>query len=112
MHNTLSEKIRIATQDLILTDSQRNIVAGRLTRALMKVDVESVSVEEVRQLIQQALVGVPGDVVYVREEEQKPEKQATVEVVAEGERAEAPEVIEVDEDAYRVNHVVKRTSSG
>jgi len=106
MQNTLAEKIRIAAQDLRLTeDSQRNIVAHRLTRALLKVDPEAVSVEELRQLITDALVGVPGAVSYAVKE---PEQQAASEVA----EAERPAVIEVDEDAYCLNHVVRRTSNG
>lgn len=66
MQNTLSEKIRIAAQELRLTDTQRNIVAHRLTRALLKIDAEAVSVEELRQLITDSLVGVPGAVTAHR----------------------------------------------
>lgn len=124
MQNTLSEKIRIATQDLRLTDdSQRKIVAHRLTRALLKIDAEQVTVEELRQLISRALVGVPGVVSYAV----KPVKKATGQVpdkaVAAATKplagvekpiagAEKPAVVEVGEDAYRRNHVVKQVGNG
>ena len=110
MQNTLSEKIRIATQDLRLTDdSQRKIVAHRLTRALLKIDAEQVSVEELRQLISQALVGVPGVVSYAVKPVNKEKKQAPDQAVA---AVEKPATIEVGEDAYRGNHVVKQVGNG
>lgn len=109
MQNALSEKIRIAAQGLILTEGQRNIVAGRLTRALLSVDLEAVSVEELRELIREALVGVPGGVSYVQKEHEKPAVAAPTTDVAEEDH---PAITEVDEDAYRVNHVVRRTNNG
>jgi hypothetical protein len=112
MQDTLSEKIRIATQDLRLTDdSQRKIVAHRLTRALLKVDAEKISVEELRQLISRALVGVPGVVSYAVKpvkQEQKPKQAPDQPVVA----AEKPAVVEVGDDAYRRNDVVKQVGNG
>lgn len=110
MQDSLSEKIRIATQDLRLTDdSQRKIVAHRLTRALLKVDAENVSVEELRQLVSQALVGVPGVVSYSVKPVKKDKKQAPDEAVV---ALEEPAVIEVGEDAYRRNGVVKQVGNG
>lgn len=117
MQNTLSEKIRIAAQELRLTDTQRNIVAHRLTRALLKIDAEAVSVEELRQLITDSLVGVPGAVARAPQAAREPQPAREPGVAREPQPAVAakpaePEIIEVDEAAYRVNHVVKRTSNG
>ncbi|MCB1846348.1 MAG: hypothetical protein KDI04_02910 [Halieaceae bacterium] len=124
MQNTLSEKIRIATQDLRLTDdSQRKIVAHRLTRALLKIDAEQVTVEELRQLISRALVGVPGVVSYAVKPAKKATGQAPDQAVAAVTKppagvekpvagAEKPAVVEVGEDAYRRNHVVKQVGNG
>ena len=131
MQNTLSEKIRIASQDLRLTDdSQRKLVAHRLTRALLKIDAEQVTVEELRELISRALVGVPGVVSYAV----KPVKKATgqapdkpvaavakpaVEKAKPAAGVDKPAaggdksaVVEVGEDAYRRNHVVKQVGNG
>lgn len=121
MQNTLSEKIRIASQDLRLTDdSQRKIVAHRLTRALLKIDAEQVTVEELRQLISRALVGVPGVVSYavkpVKKDTKKDTKQAPDKAVAAVAKPAAggdkSAVVEVGEDAYRRNHVVKQVGNG
>ena len=111
MQNTLSEKIRIAAQELGLTDTQRNIVAHRLTRALLKIDAEAVSVEELRQLITDSLVGVPGAVAREPQPAREPGVAREPQPAVAAKPAE-PEIIEVDEAAYRVNHVVKRTSNG
>ena len=105
-NNTLTEKIRIATEGLILTDRQQtSVVAHRLTREFMSMQLDNISVDQVRQLIQKSTVGISGAVAPAQ-------KNQDAELVEQTSQPASTGVIEIDEEAYRTNHIVHTTKQG
>jgi hypothetical protein len=100
MEDTLSEKLRIAAQGLELAESQQmHIVAHRLTREFMNMSLDSISVDELREMIKKSTAGISGAVAPFQTK-QDPHENATPR------KPESTALTEIDEEAYRANHIV------
>ena len=105
-NKTLTEKIRIAAEGLTLTNSQQACaVAHRLTREFMSMPLDTISVDQVRQLIQKSTLDLPGAVAPA-------EKNQDAQLAAKTNQPESNGVVEIDEEAYRANHIVNTTRQG
>jgi hypothetical protein len=106
MNKTLTEKIRIAAEGLKLTNSQQAcVVAHRLTREFMSMPLDTISVDQVRQLIQKSTLDLPGAAAPT-------EKDQAALLVAKTNPPESKGVVEIDDEAYRVNHIVTTKRQG
>jgi hypothetical protein len=95
----LVEKLQIASEGLILTESQQRILAHRLTREFVAMQPDIISVAKLRELIDKSLVGIPG--VIPRIEISEDASSAIL-------KPEDAAMTEIGEDAYRANHIVKQ----
>ena len=100
MKKTLLEKLQIASEGFILTESQKRILAHRLTREFVKTDPDIVSVKKLRELIEISLVGIPGVITRTGNEE-------GASTAVQQDKPQDFTAIEISEDAYRANHIVR-----
>lgn len=116
MGNTLSEKLQAATEGLVLTGSQKHILAHSLTRELHKrTHLDDISVAELRELIETAMSSmvvespaekrssIPADIPTTVPASASSDSHATVSA----DTSAANEIVEIGEDSYRANHVIR-----
>lgn len=70
MGNAIADQLRLAAEGLMLTDAQKHVLAYRLTRKLKKMNLQTVNVTQMLEMIDTAMRDMTNgvDMLVVSEE--------------------------------------------